>query len=117
MTRTTLLAVAAAAIAAALLGAAPAKAGECYEGIGCMSTQHFPMAEVKKLGCQNLWYVRNRAYKDNGYCFKTATGIAELGNAGCSITNQAAVPLNGFERSNIAKIRSVEKMKGCNYGG
>ncbi len=106
-----------AAIAAQLAVALPAFAGQCYEGIGCASMQYFPKSEVKKLSCQNLWYVRNRIYKDNGYCFKTATGISELGNAGCTIANQAAVPLNAYERANIGTIRSVEKAKRCNYGG
>ena len=99
------------------LAALPAKAGQCYEVIGCMSTQYFSKSALFTLGCQSLWEVRNRAYKDRGYCFKTATGISQMGNAGCHINNQAAVPLNVYERANVAKIRGVEKAKGCNYGG
>ena len=82
-----------------------------------MSTQYFSKPALFALGCQPLWEVRNRAYKDRGYCFKTATGISQMGNAGCTISNQAAVPLNAFERANVAAIRSVEKAKGCNHGG
>ncbi len=107
----------AAVFASQLAAVLPAVAGECYEVIGCASTQYFPKSELKQLGCQNLWYVRNRIYKDAGYCFKTQTGINEMGNTGCHINNQAAVPLTAIEASNVAAVRSVEKSKGCNYGG
>ena len=107
----------AAAVVAQSLAALPAFAGQCYEGIGCVSSQYAPKSELKKLSCQNLWTVRNRIYKDNGYCFKTQTGINEMGNDGCTIVNQGAVPLNAYESGNIGTIRSVEKAKGCNYGG
>jgi hypothetical protein len=105
------------ALATQLAIALPAFAGQCYEGIGCASTQYFPKNELKKLGCQPLWEVRNRIYKDKGYCFKTQTAIQQIGNAGCTITNMAAVPLNAIEHSNIAAIRKVEKAKSCSYGG
>jgi hypothetical protein len=97
------------ALATQLAIALPAFAGQCYEGIGCASTQYFPKNELKKLGCQPLWEVRNR--------FKTQTAIQQIGNAGCTITNMAAVPLNAIEHSNIAAIRKVEKAKSCSYGG
>jgi hypothetical protein len=106
-----------AALATQLAFALPAFAGQCYEGIGCASTQYFPKSELKQLSCQNLWFVRNRIYKDNGYCFKTATGINELGNDGCTIASQGAVPLNAYEAANVSAVRKVEKAKGCYYGG
>jgi YARHG domain len=100
-----------------VLAIAPAMAGDCYEGIGCPSTQYFSKPALKELGCQPLWEVRNRIYKDRGYCFKTAAAITAFGNTGCTITNQASVPLNAFERANVGLIRSVEKAKGCHFGG
>jgi len=114
MRRNTLILIAALAVQIAI--AMPAFAGACYDGIGCASTQYFPTSEVKQLSCQNLWYVRNRIYKDAGYCFKTATGISEMGNSGCHINAQAAVPLNAYERANVGVIKSAEVAKGCNYG-
>lgn len=107
----------AAVTALASLAAAPANAGQCYDGIGCASSQYFSTAALKQLGCQPLWEVRNRIYKDRGYCFHTATGISLMGNDGCWINNQAAVPLNSFERANVAAIRGVEQYKGCHFGG
>lgn len=107
----------AAAIAAPLLAAMPAHANNCYDIIGCMSTQYFPKKPLYQFSCQLLWEVRNQAFKDRGYCFKTQTGINEMGNDGCYIANQDNVPLNAHERANVATIRSVEKAKGCNYGG
>jgi YARHG domain len=107
----------AAALLALPLAAAPAQANSCYEIIGCMSTQHFPKKPLFEFSCQLLWEVRNGPYAEHGYCFKTKTGIEEMGNAGCTIHDQNAVPLNTYERANIATIRSVEKAKGCHYGG
>ena len=110
-------ALTAAVLLAPLLAAAPAHANGCYEVIGCASTNYFPKKPLFEFTCQLLWNVRNGIYKDRGYCFKTQTGIDELGNDGCFIDNQSAVPLNAHERANVATVRSVEKAKGCNYGG
>ena len=57
--------------------------------------------------------MRNRIYAHHGYCFKTARGISEIGNAGCDINNQAAVPLSNIERNNIAVIQKAESAKSC----
>lgn len=57
--------------------------------------------------------MRNTIYKENGYCFQTERAIAAFGNEGCSITNQAQVRLNAFERHNVALIKKVERRKGC----
>ena len=94
-----------------------ARANQCYDQVGCVSTQFISKSALYPMSCQLLWNVRNQIYKDRGYCFKTATGINEMGNDGCYINNQSAVPLNDFERVNVLKIRSVENAKGCNYGG
>ncbi len=107
----------AAVLIAPFLAVAPAHANSCYEIIGCTSTNYFPKKPLYEFTCQLLWNVRNGIYKDRGYCFKTQTGIDELGNDGCYINDQGAVPLNAFERANVATVRKVEAAKGCNYGG
>jgi hypothetical protein len=63
--------------------------------------------------CAALWVERNGYYKRHGYCFRTARAIRYFGNAGCYITNQAAVPLSRGERNRIAQIRAVERTLGC----
>jgi hypothetical protein len=85
----------------------------CYELIGCTKTDYFKPHQLKQLGCQPLWDVRNTIYKENGYCFKTAKAIKYFGNAGCKFDNAAAVPLSAIERHNVAAIKKVEKSKGC----
>ena len=54
-----------------------------------------------------------KVYAQHGYCFKTARGISEIGNQGCYITNQAAVPLSHIEQLNIATIQRAERAKAC----
>ena len=106
-----------AALTIAPLAAIPAHADQCYDQVGCVSREFIAKSSLAPMSCQLLWNVRNQIYKDRGYCFKTATGINEMGNDGCYINDQSAVPLNDFERVNVLKIRSVETAKGCNYGG
>jgi hypothetical protein len=91
-------------------------AGQCYELIGCASSQYFKKQNLLQLGCQPLWEVRNRIYKDRGYCFHTKAGINLMGNGGCHINDQGSVPLNSYESANVAAIRSVERAKGCHFG-
>ena len=93
--------------------AAPASAG-CYELIGCTDTQHLDEDQLWKLGCEQLYDVRNMTYKEHGYCFSTAKAIARFGNEGCFIANAAQVPLNAYERANVLVIRAVEKAMDCN---
>jgi hypothetical protein len=51
----------------------PAQAN-CYELIGCTNKDYFKQSDLKQLGCQPLWEVRNWIYKQNGYCFHTQEG-------------------------------------------
>lgn len=85
----------------------------CYELIGCTDQQYFKPYQLQQLGCQPLCDVRNTIYKENGYCFHTAKAIKYFGNAGCLYDNAADVPLNKYERKNVAAIKKVEKSKGC----
>jgi len=101
-----------AAVLVVLLAPAPARAN-CYELIGCTNTDYFKSYQLKQLGCQILWDVRNTIYKENGYCFHTQKTINYFGNAGCKYDDVALVPLNHVERSNVSAIKKVEAKKGC----
>jgi hypothetical protein len=70
-------------------------------------------APASAQSCFDLWVERNSYYKRNGYCFRTARAINYFGNAGCSITNQGAVPLSPAERRRIAQIVRMERALGC----
>jgi hypothetical protein len=102
-------------LVAVLAGSAPAGAqsGQCYEEIGCVSSEPLDERALRRLSCENLWFTRNRVFKDRGFCFKTARAIAAFGNAGCQFDDEASVPLNSFERANIQAIRRAEARKGC----
>lgn len=85
----------------------------CYEGIGCVQDRNISSREAEKLGCDQLWTVRNGIYAARGYCFGTQRGIDEFGNTGCRYADETAVPLNDYERANIKVIQSIEKRRGC----
>ena len=63
--------------------------------------------------CGFLYMMRNRIYQQHGYCFSTARAISTLGNDGCSLKDQAAVPLSNIERANIATIQRAESIRRC----
>lgn len=99
--------------------AAPALAGDndppslCYEDIGCVQDRNIPTRDAEKLGCDQLWTVRNGIYAWRGYCFKTGRGKQEFTNDGCTYDDQDQVPLNDYERANIRLIQTLEKKRGC----
>jgi hypothetical protein len=114
--RTHLVAIAA---AAAVSFAAPAFA-ECYDVLGCTNQNLFSRnfgylaaPEPNGPNCDFLYVMRNGIYKEHGYCFATARGQSEMGNDGCYIRSQAAVPLSAIERANIATIQRAERAKRC----
>jgi hypothetical protein len=103
----------------AAIGVATPVLADCYDVVGCDNRNLFSK-NYSYLGsvangpnCSFLYMMRNRIYQEHGYCFTTAAAISTLGNAGCSINNQAAVPLSNIERANIATIQRAEKAKGC----
>lgn len=85
----------------------------CYEGIGCVQDRNISQHEAEKLGCDQLWTVRNGIFAARGYCFQTQRGIDEFGNTGCRYADQNEVPLNDYERANIRVIQAIEKRRGC----
>jgi hypothetical protein len=103
----------------ALAIVSPAMAGDdgpsplCYEVVGCVQDRNISAHDAEKLGCDQLWTVRNGIFAARGYCFKTGRGKDEFGNDGCRFADQSQVPLNDFERANIDLIQSIEKRRGC----
>ncbi len=103
----------------ALAIAGPALAGDddppslCYEIIGCVQDRKISPADAEKLGCEQLYTVRNGIFASRGYCFKTGRAQEEFGNEGCTYADQDQVPLNDYERANVRVIQSIEKRRGC----
>lgn len=97
----------------------PAMAGDedparlCFEDVGCVQNRVIARADAERLGCDQLWTVRNGIFAARGYCFHTERGKQEFGNDGCRYPVQEDVPLNDFERANIRIIQSIEKRRGC----
>jgi hypothetical protein len=109
-----------AAVAAGLaLSFATPVLADCYDLVGCSDRDHFSshynyLASVASgPTCDFLYQMRNRIYAEHGYCFSTPRGISEIGNDGCHIHDQAAVPLSEIERSNVATIIRAERAKHC----
>jgi hypothetical protein len=93
--------------------AGPAAAA-CFEsGVGCTHDHNIPRQVLRTLSCDALWTVRNFMYDEKGYCFQTAKAQAVFSNEGCFVTNAALIPFNAYERTNIDRIASVEREKGC----
>jgi hypothetical protein len=110
--------VIAAGVLAAMMAAGPALA-DCYDVVGC-SDKNLYSKNDSYLGsvtdgpsCDFIYMMRNRIYAQHGYCFKTARGIAEIGNTDCAIANPAALPLNHVERDNIATLAKAERAESC----
>lgn len=97
-------------------GPALAQQKNCYDGFsngGCPWKVYLKEAEVRALSCDNLAFMRNRIYKENGYCFRDPGVKAQLGNEGCKWPLQQLTPLNAHEKANVALIRKVERAKRC----
>ncbi len=103
----------------ALCVAGPALAGDdelsrlCFEVVGCVQDRNISPSDAGRLGCDQLWTVRNGIYAARSYCFQTQRGIDEFGNTGCRYADQNEVPLNDYERANVRLIQSIEKKRGC----
>lgn len=93
-----------------------AASAACYEDLGstgCPDREVFSYADLRRLSCQNLWYVRNNIYNEAGLCFRSATAQQMFDNSDCTTWDASTLPLNSNEQNNIARIRKVEKEKGC----
>ena len=104
---------------AARLAAAPGagsqayEQGLCYETIECVQDRLIDQRFAEKLGCDQLWTMRNGMYAVRGYCFKTERGKANFSNDGCNFDDEAEVPLNDYERANVKLIRELEQRRNC----
>jgi hypothetical protein len=87
---------------------------ECYDVFGCSDRNYFRVNDLMDgPNCDFLYTMRNSIYKERGYCFTTARAIQTFGNAGCRFDNVNEVPLNRFERANVAAIKSAEQAMNC----
>lgn len=91
---------------------ANARAG-CYEDVGCTDRDHFSERALVRMSCQNLAFLRNSIYAENGYCFKDADYRHIFGNEYCRFDTSGSVPLTRVERANIFAIVAVESEKNC----
>ena len=109
---------------ATIIAAATALAGpvlaDCYDVLGCTNQAEFSARYAYLVApppngptCDFLYQMRNRIYAEHGYCFKTARGIAEIGNAGCRIADINQVALSQIERDNAATILKAENARHC----
>ena len=85
----------------------------CFDPVGCSNTKRYNSRDLRKLSCDELWFVRNAILDDHGYCFKTDKGISAFGNEGCSSRDIADLELNGFEQFNLKALSQMEEIKGC----
>jgi hypothetical protein len=87
---------------------------ECYDVFGCSDRNYFRASDlINGPNCDFLYMMRNGIFKERGYCFSTPRAIQSFGNAGCRFDSLNEVPLNGFERANVATIQSVEEAMHC----
>ncbi len=104
--------IAAGMLIAVSAASAPAFA-DCFENIGCTDSDSYKVYDLEELSCENLWYVRNRIFDENGYCFTTARGRAAFDNSDCWVSNQSKVKLSTIERHNVNAIVQAEEANGC----
>ncbi|MDP3896044.1 MAG: YARHG domain-containing protein [Mesorhizobium sp.] len=100
----------------ALLAAGSAAQAACFEDLGrtgCTDRETFPVRDLRRLSCGNLWLVRNTIYDENGLCFRTDRALEVFDNADCYVKNPGNVRLNSYERGNVNRIVQVEREKGC----
>src|SRR5262245_16902249 len=76
---------------------APRAVAGCHL-VDCVENVYVTPQQVKKKSCGDLWILRNSVFKDAHYCFKTPRAINFFGNQGCLYDDQAAVPLNDYQR-------------------
>jgi hypothetical protein len=93
-------------------GISPARA-DCFEDIGCTDSDRFDVDDLMYLSCENLWYVRNKIYDENGYCFRTDRARDAFDNSDCWVRSQSKVQMSQIERHNVNEIVAAEDEKGC----
>lgn len=67
-------------------------------------------ADSDILTCDDLWYMRNRIFHKNGYCFGSERGISTFGNDGC---NTKSPSLSDADTTILNAVKQSEKDLGC----
>lgn len=60
--------------------------------------------------CEELWFTRNLAFHQAGYCFGSTLGKSIFGNEGCRGKD---VSLNAQNAALVARIKAEEAAEGC----
>lgn len=71
---------------------------------------HLNISQAHAASCEDLWVARNSIFNNNGYCFKSNLGKALFNNGDCYTSN---AQLSSDERSQVQRIKSEEKRRGC----
>lgn len=101
-------------IIASLLTLSSVAKADCYDVFGCSDRNYFRAQDLSNgPNCEFLWEMRNGIYAQRGYCFHSRRGIETMGNDRCRFYDVDEVPLNRYERANVATISSVESAMGC----
>ncbi|SMP31762.1 YARHG domain-containing protein [Shimia sagamensis] len=66
--------------------------------------------ESDTLTCDDLWFMRNRIFHNNGYCFGSQRGISTFGNDGCFTKSPS---LSETDATIMNAIKQTEKDLGC----
>jgi len=85
----------------------------CFEIVGCTSDERFSGDALRRFSCQNLAFLRNTIYAENGYCFKSPEYSTVFLKETCRYSNASDVPLNEYESANVTAILKAEKGNGC----
>jgi hypothetical protein len=97
-----------------LLAFATPASADCYDVFGCSDKAYFRASDLRDgPNCEFLWVMRNSIYSQHGYCFHTQRGIQAFGGVACKFADMDQVPLNQYERANVATIQSVETSMHC----
>lgn len=70
----------------------------------------FPLASYAQEPCDDMWFVRNLIFDQNGYCFGSNLGQAVFDNSNC-ITKSP--DLSKDDKAKIAAVKNMEGRWGC----
>ncbi len=64
--------------------------------------------------CDSMWKRRNAIWHRHGYCFTSARGLKEFGNAGCSRDEKAArAAMSSSDRAQVDALLAGERASNC----
>ena len=77
----------------------------------CTAVLSTPSFVSANSACDDLWFVRNQIFDQQGFCFSTPLGMSIFDNSDCS-TNSTA--LSETDQKRVADIVVMEAEWGCN---